>query len=174
MSDKKDQNYNIGTPSGDSDATDFFSANMPGAIGNVNSTAHRVIAQEVGPDNGLNIITTSVSSYDPSIDYRAAGSVDYSNDTIGGFMYGGTDYATTSTPVLKTGLIGDTITIETPKHQINVDELAEFMDIVKKRLLILIPEFEKHKKYPMLKELYDEYKAMEKLLSGPDSNDNNK
>jgi len=151
MSDKKDQNYNIGTPSGDSDATDFFSANMPGAIGNVNSTAHRVIAQEVSPDKGY-----------------------YSNDTIGGFMYDNTDYATTSTPVLKTGLIGDTITIETPKHQINVDELAEFMDIVKKRLLILIPEFEKHKKYPMLKELYDEYKAMEKLLSGPDSNDNNK
>lgn len=60
-------------------------------------------------------------------------------------------------------------TISTAKHTIDIDELAEVFEIVKKRLLILTPNFEMHEKYPMLKELYDEYKAMEKLLGGPDS-----
>ncbi len=58
--------------------------------------------------------------------------------------------------------------IQTPKHRIDLDELAEVFDTVKKRLLILTPNFEMHEKYPMLKELYDEYKALEALLSGPD------
>lgn len=62
-------------------------------------------------------------------------------------------------------------TIKTPRVTIDIDELADMMETVKKRLLILTPDFEKHEKYPMLKELYNEYKAMEALLSGPDSNE---
>ena len=58
--------------------------------------------------------------------------------------------------------------IQTPKHRIDLDELGDMMETLKKRLLILTPNFEMHEKYPMLKELYDEYKALEKLLSGPD------
>lgn len=61
-------------------------------------------------------------------------------------------------------------TINTDRSSIDIDELADIIETVKKRLLILTPSFEMHEKYPMLKELYDEYKAMEKLLSGPDSN----
>lgn len=61
-------------------------------------------------------------------------------------------------------------TINTDRNSIDIDELADIIETVKKRLLILTPSFEMHEKYPMLKELYDEYKAMEKLLSGPDSN----
>lgn len=60
-------------------------------------------------------------------------------------------------------------TIKTAKSTIDIDELADMMETLKKRLLILTPNFEMHEKYPMLKELYDEYKAMEALLSGPDS-----
>ena len=59
--------------------------------------------------------------------------------------------------------------IKTGKSKIDIDELADMMDTLKKRLLILTPNFEMHEKYPMLKEMYDEYKAMEKLLGGPDS-----
>ena len=59
--------------------------------------------------------------------------------------------------------------IKTGKSKIDIDELADMMDTLKKRLLILTPSFEMHEKYPMLKEMYDEYKAMEKLLGGPDS-----
>ena len=61
--------------------------------------------------------------------------------------------------------------IKTNKHTIDLDELGDMMETLKKRLLILAPDFEKHEKYPMLKELYNEYKAMEALLSGPDSNE---
>lgn len=53
--------------------------------------------------------------------------------------------------------------------RIDLEELADVIETMKKRLLILAPNFEMHEKYPMLKELYDEYKAMEKLLSGPDN-----
>lgn len=59
--------------------------------------------------------------------------------------------------------------IQTGKSKIDLDELADIMETLKKRLLILTPNFEQMEKYPMLKELYDEYKAMERLLSGPDS-----
>lgn len=62
-------------------------------------------------------------------------------------------------------------TIRTERSTIDIDELADIIETLKKRLLILTPSFEMHEKYPMLKQLYDEYKAMEKLLSGPD-NDN--
>jgi hypothetical protein len=61
-------------------------------------------------------------------------------------------------------------TIKTARSTIDIDELADMMETLKKRLLILTPDFEKHEKYPMLKELYNEYKALEALLSGPDSN----
>jgi len=61
--------------------------------------------------------------------------------------------------------------IKTGKSKIDIDELADMMATLKKRLLVLTPSFEMHEKYPMLKEMYDEYKAMEKLLSGPDSNE---
>ena len=60
-------------------------------------------------------------------------------------------------------------TIKTAKNTIDIDELADMMNTLKKRLLILAPNFEMHEKYPMLKEMYDEYKAMEKLLGGPDN-----
>lgn len=58
--------------------------------------------------------------------------------------------------------------IKTGKSKIDIDELADMMATLKKRLLILTPSFEMHEKYPMLKEMYDEYKAMERLLGGPD------
>lgn len=106
----------------------------------------------------------------------------YITDNTGGINNSG--FYTTDTITLGSGTYGiDTSsitfgptniknTIRTPKHEIDIDELAEFIDVVKKRLLILTPNFEKHEKYPMLKELYDEYKAMERLLSGPDSSNN--
>lgn len=58
-------------------------------------------------------------------------------------------------------------------NEIDVDELANLMEALKKRLLIIAPDFEKHEKYPMLKQLYDEYKALGHLLNGPDSNNDN-
>ena len=61
--------------------------------------------------------------------------------------------------------------IQTKNNKIDLDELADMMETLKKRLLILTPSFEMHEKYPMLKEMYDEYKAMERLLGGPDNDE---
>lgn len=60
-------------------------------------------------------------------------------------------------------------TVTTAKgNVVDIDELADLIKVLKQRLLVITPNFEMHEKYPMLKELYDEYKAMERLLSGPD------
>lgn len=57
--------------------------------------------------------------------------------------------------------------IKTKKHTIDLDELGDTMETLKKRLLILTPNFEQLEKYPMLKAAYDEFKMLEKLLGEP-------
>ena len=80
-----------------------------------------------------------------------------SNYTIGsGISAGNTDYGSNEIR------LGNGKTID-------LDELHDIVETIKQRLLILTPNFEQMEKYPMLKELYNEYKAMEKLLSGPDN-----
>lgn len=49
-------------------------------------------------------------------------------------------------------------------NSVDLDELAEMMKIMKERLLILIPAFEKHEKYAALKKAYDNYKMIEALI----------
>jgi len=58
-------------------------------------------------------------------------------------------------------------TIKTANSTIDIDELADMMETLKKRLLILTPNFEQLEKYPMLKAAYDEFKMLEKLLGEP-------
>jgi hypothetical protein len=90
--------------------------------------------------------------------------------TIGSSLPGNITYNTNSTLSAGDTVYGKT-TIKTAKNEIDIDELANMMEVLKKRLLIIAPNFEMHEKYPMLKEMYNEYKAMEKLLGGPDSLD---
>ena len=139
------------------------------------STTVGVIAQDV-PTGDL---------YD--IGMNTMGSIDLTNiglsngiTTIGG---SGQSFTIAGSPVpgnisynTNTSLsAGDTVygktTIKTAKNTIDIDELANMMEVLKKRLLIIAPNFEMHEKYPMLKEMYNEYNAMEKLLGGPDSLD---
>lgn len=113
------------------------------------------------------------------------GSIDLSDYAVGGNITTGLTIGHATTNSWANGSTisfssGDTLsagtteygktTIKTAKSTIDIDELADMMETLKKRLLILTPDFEKHEKYPMLKELYNEYKALEALLSGPDSN----
>ncbi len=116
-----------------------------------------IIAQEITDFNNSHFMPTGIASVDLSSSYFANGAVGSTisfgaSDT---FNAGSTEYGKN--------------TIKTAKSTIDIDELAAMMETLKKRLLILAPNFEMHEKYPMLKELYDEYKAMEALLSGPDS-----
>jgi hypothetical protein len=108
------------------------------------------------------------------------GTIDLSDYTIGANTVSNTGWANGSSISYANIASSDTLnagsteygktTIKTARSTIDIDELADMMETLKKRLLILAPNFEMHEKYPMLKELYDEYRAMEALLSGPDSN----
>lgn len=86
-----------------------------------------------------------------------------------GSMNSGSSWTIGSQPNISIANEDNKSYIKTGKNKIDIDELADMMATLKKRLLILTPSFEMHEKYPMLKEMYDEYKAMEKLLGGPDS-----
>jgi hypothetical protein len=55
--------------------------------------------------------------------------------------------------------------VNTNKNKINLDEMAEVVQVVKERLLILTPNFEMHEKYPVLKDLYEQYKVVEAMLA---------
>jgi len=94
----------------------------------------------------------------------------YTIGPIGSSLTGNISY-TTSTSLSAGDTVYGKTTIKTAKNEIDIDELADMMTTLKKRLLIITPNFEMHEKYPMLKEMYNEYKAMEKLLGGPDSSE---
>lgn len=119
-----------------------------------------VIAQEIGAIGTSDTYIMSDTS-----------TIDLGNITIGPSWANGSSISFGSTDTFSAGTTtyGKT-TISTAKSTIDIDELADMMETLKKRLLILTPNFEQHEKYPMLKQLYDEYKAMERLLSGPDCN----
>jgi hypothetical protein len=120
-----------------------------------------VVAQDIGSIDlsdysitGGSGLSTNTISISPS-SWANGSSVSFASSDA--FNAGSTEYGKT--------------TIKTAKSTIDIDELADMMETLKKRLLILVPNFEMHDKYPMLKELYNEYKAMEALLSGPDNNE---
>lgn len=72
---------------------------------------------------------------------------------------------TMSTSILSIMAEGDgDAMIKTKKHTINLDEMAVMMETLKERLLILTPNFEMHEKYPVLKDLYEQYKVVEAML----------
>jgi hypothetical protein len=48
--------------------------------------------------------------------------------------------------------------------EVSVEEIIDMMKIMKERLLILTPLFEKHEKYAALKKAYDNYKMIEALI----------
>ena len=126
-----------------------------------------VIAQEIGAIGSSTNIDLS-AGYD-TISIGSINSIDLGNITLSASSTYNGPWSISSSPSINIASDSGKNYIKTEKHKIDLDELAEMMETLKKRLLILAPNFEMHEKYPMLKELYDEYKAMEKLLSGPDS-----
>jgi len=92
--------------------------------------------------------------------------------TTGGTGYYSTPITTTNTVGWTTmapntanlKITGNNPKIQTDKSEIDLDETAELIKILKERLLILIPNFEKHEKYAALKKAYDHYKLIEAML----------
>ena len=131
--------------------------------------------------SGGDSVTLDISGYgaaQPTMNYSYAGSgtdtidlgnfsIDTNTITIGNGT--SSSWTTTSSGFTSVQYAPSTrATISTGKNTVDIDELAELIKVLKERMLIIVPNFEMHEKYPMLKEMYDEYKAMEKLLSGPD------
>lgn len=59
------------------------------------------------------------------------------------------------------------------KSRLDEDALrqwAEIAEILKQRMLIITENFEKHDKYPALKEAYDHYKLIEAMCNEPPTN----
>jgi len=141
------------------------------------NTTVGVIAQEigaVGSSDDVSSIALTGGSYD-TITLNDTYGTDFSGNSVLMSTGSAINWTTTAQPSFNIGtglgINNDSGKnyIQTPKSKIDIDELADMMETLKKRLLILTPNFEQMEKYPMLKELYDEYKAMEKLLSGPDN-----
>lgn len=120
-------------------------------------------AQEIGSIT----IATDYGAAQPvyTIDSVGTDTIDLSGITISGMSNSNFSF-TTSAP--SNSIVGANEIHTTTGKKIDLEELADVVETIKKRLLILSPNFELHEKYPMLKELYDEYKALEKLLGGPD------
>lgn len=64
-----------------------------------------------------------------------------------------------------------TVSLNSNGRSVSVDEIIDFMNIMKKRMLILEPNFQKHELYPALKEAYENYLLIERLCCGDDKPD---
>jgi len=73
----------------------------------------------------------------------------------------------TTYPVMSHSINGK-VTIRTDKGTLDVDEVISFMDTMKKRMLIITPQFEKHEQYPALKAAYEQYLLVERMCLGDD------
>lgn len=65
------------------------------------------------------------------------------------------------------------ITLSVDGEERKISDLFKTVDVIKKRMAILEPKKEMLEKYTVLQDLYDQYKAAEALLGGPDVEDDN-
>jgi hypothetical protein len=136
------------------------------------NTTVGIVSQDIGPITSDSIDLSDYTMIGNNVDgsVLTIGSLGVSGASAAWASNSTISFASSSSFNADTTEYGKT-TIKTAKSTIDIDELADMMETLKKRLLIIAPNFEMHEKYPMLKELYNEYKAMEALLSGPDSNE---
>lgn len=104
------------------------------------------------------LLATDTISTTAAIDYTYPYTVSITNNDLS-FFPTSDIYGSSQSPTI----------INTRNGTVNMDELVDLIEVIKKRLLILTPNFEMHERYPLLKQMYDEYVALERLLSGPDN-----
>ena len=115
-----------------------------------------------GGSGGSGVYTTTTAPNTSTITIPAQG-----GGGVGTYLSSGTSSTpmwvnTTQNATIK--VTGNNPTIITDKNSINLDELAELTKILKERLLVIIPDFEKHEKYAALKKAYDHYKLIEAMV----------
>lgn len=69
--------------------------------------------------------------------------------------------------------VNEDITLSVDGEERKISELFKAVDVIKKRMSILEPKKEMLEKYKVLQDLYEQYKAAEALLDGPDVEDKN-
>ena len=69
--------------------------------------------------------------------------------------------------------VNEDITLSVDGKERKISELFKAVDVIKKRMSILEPKKEMLEKYKVLQDLYEQYKAAEALLDGPDVEDKN-
>jgi len=129
-------------------------------------------------------ITGSDVGYDMSRDWMDYGKT-YTIDTST-LTTSGTTLATSASPDYSNILadsgsidldsiyrdVNEDITLSVDGEERKISELFKTVDVIKKRMAILEPKKEMLEKYKVLQDLYDQYKAAEALLDGPDMEDN--
>ena len=111
-----------------------------------------------GGSSGVTTITTNNTGTAFNQSAVVGGSGTYLSSGTSGPMWVGT----TQNANIK--VTGNNPTIHTDKNSINLDEVADLVKILKERLLVIIPDFEKHEKYAALKKAYDHYKLIEAMV----------
>jgi len=128
------------------------SAGYTGSVGTMSSLTIPSITLSGTGSTGNTVYTVGAGGVGGSGAIGHTGS--YFTSTGTGAGSGWTTITPQSTTVLSTS----------KGNKVDLDELAEMMKIMKERLLILIPDFEKHEKYAALKKAYDNYKMIEALI----------
>lgn len=108
--------------------------------------------------------TSGISTYAPASIY-----IQPSITTATTPSYLNSTYSNTSIPNTSIHVNGSNPILSTDKSKINLDELAGMMEIMRERLLIIVPDFEKHEKYEALKKAYDHYKLIEAMVMGKEN-----
>lgn len=129
----------------------------------------------VGYPTTVTISTTGAGGSGGAIGAIGSSGYTYTTNGTGGAGGIGYPYYTSITPPSHTNIkiTGKNPILSTEKNDINLDELAEMVKIMRERLLILVPNFEKHEKYEALKKAYDHYKLIEAMIIG-DNDESNK
>jgi hypothetical protein len=111
---------------------------------------------------GSGVYTTTTAPNTSTITIPAQGG------GVGTYLSSGTTsgpmWTSTTTQNANIKVTGNNPTIHTDKNSINLDEVADLVKILKERLLVIIPDFEKHEKYAALKKAYDHYKLIEAMI----------
>jgi expansin (peptidoglycan-binding protein) len=82
----------------------------------------------------------------------------------------GSGYSVSSTTTISGPLSGNVTYTKSRLDEDALRQWAEIAEILKQRMLIITENFEKHDKYPALKEAYDHYKLIEAMCNEPPTN----
>ena len=116
------------------------------------------------PDDGVVYSDDNMMSSNPS-DYSDLISID--TDTIDLSTLG----VSPSTITISDPYQNNDVTMEIDGKERSMRELFSTVDAIKDRLAVLEPKKELLDKYEVLQSLYEQYKAAEAMLSGPDIED---